>query len=134
MLNSPVHREYVRTDNWSVIARAKKDGEKESWFDVRIPNIAAGGLLFLSEKEYALGDVFLFELKIDPLTPGIVTTIPMSAKGVIRGDRGKSRDGLHSYSVEFIEISKSDKIRLDELIRMTNYKFKLDSESDIFDR
>lgn len=67
------------------------------------------------------------------MTPGLSGSIPMKTKGVIRGDRG-IRDNLHAYSVEFTMISKSDKIRLDELVRMTNYKYKLENDSDIFDR
>ena len=134
MLNTPVHRDYVRTDNWSVVALARKDADGEKWFDVRIPNIAAGGLLFTTDLTFEVGDVLYYDMKIDPLTPGITTTIPMKVKGIIRGNRGQDRDGLNSYSVEFLEISNNDRIRLDELIRMTNYKGKLDGESDIFDR
>jgi len=133
MIETRINREYVRTDCWSVIAKTCKEENGYNWLEVRIPNIAAGGLLFLSSEQYEAGDYLWFDLQIDPMTPGVVGNIRMKVKGQIKGDRGK-REGLHSYSVEFTEISKSDRIRLDELIRMTNFKYKLESTSDIFDR
>ena len=133
MLEAQINREYVRTDNWSIVAKVCRDEYTGKWVDVKIPNVAAGGLLFLTEATFEVGETLCFDLLIDPMTPGISGKIPMKAKGVVRGDRGM-RDGLHAYSVEFTEISKSNRIRLDELVRMTNYKYKLDSESDIFDR
>ena len=133
MLEPQINREYVRTDHWSVIAKISRDENAEKWIDVQIPNLAAGGLLFLTDLVFENGDELWFDLLIDPMMPGIAGKIPMRAKGVVRGDRGM-KDGLHAYSVEFLVISNSNRIRLDELVRMTNYKFKLDAESDIFDR
>jgi len=133
MLESQINREYVRTDCWSVVAKASKDENDERWFDVRIPNIAAGGLLFLSDLVFESGDSLWFELQIDPMTPGVVGNIRMKVKGEVKGNRGE-REGLNSYSVVFTEISHSNRIRLDELILMTNMRYKLESTSDIFDR
>ena len=133
MLENPIHRDYVRTDSWSVIATARRDGDAEHWFDVRIPNIAAGGMLFLAEGQYDVGEELWFDMQIDPMTPGITTKIPMKVKGEIKSYRGE-KDGLHSFSVEFTEILKSDRIRLDELVRKTSYQNMLGTESSIFDR
>ena len=133
MLETPIQREYVRTDNWSVTAKVSKDENAEQWVEVQVPNLAAGGLLFLSKTKYDIGDILWFDLLIDPMTPGITRKIPMKAKGEVRGDRGET-GGTYSYSVVFTEISKGDRIRLDELVHMTNYKYKLDAEADIFDR
>lgn len=133
MLEQQIQREYVRTDSWSVTAKIGDEKDAIRWTEVKVPNVAAGGLLFLSENDYEPGKMLWFDLLIDPMTPGIAGKIPMKVKGEVGGFRGK-RDDLNSYSVEFVEISKSDRIRLDELIRMTNFKYKLDSEGDLFDR
>lgn len=133
MLANQINREYVRTDSWSVVAKVSRDENAEQWTEVKIPNVAAGGLLFLTDLEFADDDELWFDLLIDPMMPGIAGKIPMKVKGVVRGDRG-IKDGLHAYSAVFTMISKGDRIRLDELVRMTNVKYKMDSESDIFDR
>ena len=133
MIETRINREYVRTDCWAVIAKTSREENRGNWLDVRVPNIAAGGLLFLSDLVYEAGESLWFDLQIDPLTPGVLGTIQMKTKGEVKGDRG-IREGLHAYSVEFIEISKSDRIRLDELIRITNVKYKMECDMDIFDR
>jgi len=101
----------------------------ERWSDAYVLDIAAGGLLFLTDTSYKMGELLWFDLQIDPMTPGISQKIIMKVKGEIIGDRGV-RDGKRSYSVRFAEISNEDRIRIDELVRMTNYKYKLDVESD----
>jgi hypothetical protein len=133
MLESQVNRDYVRTDNWSVTAKLSKEADASEWFDIKVTNMAAGGLLFLTDMTFETGDTIWIDMKIDPLAPGIFGTIPLKVTGVIRGSRG-TIEGKQAYAVEFTEISKSDRIRLDELVRMTNYKFKLETESDLFDR
>ena len=133
MIETRINREYVRTDCWSVVAKTSREEDYGSWIDVRVPNIAAGGLLFLTGLQYETGESLWFDLQIDPLTPGVSGMILMKVKGEIKGDRGV-REGQRAYSVEFTEISKSDRIRLDELVRITNLKYKLDSECDFFDR
>ena len=118
MWENPTNRAYVRTNTWSVTAKVSKDETAEEWFDTLVLDMAAGGLLFLSEIPHETGDHFWFDLLIDPMTPGIHGKIPMKVKGEVRGNRGM-RNGMNSYSVAFIEISKSDRIRLDELVRKT---------------
>ena len=135
MYETPINREYVRTDNWSVVAKTSKDKDAETWIDVLVPDVAAGGLLFLADVEYIIGDELWFELRIDPMTPGVYGTIRMVVRGAVRGDRGM-RNEKHAYSVVFTEISDGDKIRLDELIRLTNFRYKVDSDpgTEIFNR
>ena len=127
------NREYVRTDNWSVNAKVSKDRDAERWLPVEVPNIAAGGLLFLTDMVFNVGDELWVDMMIDPLTPGITGKIPMMVQGDITVDRGLVK-GLHAYAVRFTVISHSERIRLDELIRITNYKGRLDEQADIFDR
>ena len=130
MLKTPINRQYVRTGNWSVSALVS-NVDAQQWSEALVQNIAAGGLLFLTDISYEVGDLLLFDLQIDPMTPGICRKIPMKATGEIVSDRG-IKDGKHAFSVKFTDISKEDRIRIDELIRMTNYKYKLDSELDNF--
>jgi len=117
--------------NWSVNALVSKNGA-EQWSDARVLDIAAGGLLFIADMSYEKGDMLRLDLEIDPMTPGISRKIPVKVTGEITACRGV-RDGKLSYSVRFTEISKEDRIRIDELVRMTNYKYKLDSGLDSFD-
>jgi len=131
MLKTPINRQYVRTGSWSVSALVSKKDANE-WIGAHVLDIAAGGLLFLTEMPCEEGDLLQFDLQIDPMTPGISRRIPMKATGEITGDRGV-RDGKRAYSARFTDISKEDRIRIDELIRMTNYKYKMDSELDSLD-
>ena len=129
MLKTPVNREYVRTDSWSVVAKVSKEDPPERWVEVKVPNVAAGGLMFTTDTPFSIGDTLFFDLQIDPITPGIARIIKIKAKGEVRGDRDLN-NGLHSYGVEFLDIKKNDQIRLDELVRMTSVKYSMDSEAD----
>jgi len=130
MLDTPINRNYVRTGSWSITAKVCKD-EDGQWSDAPVLDIAAGGLLFVTDVYYEEGDILQFDLKIDPMTPGISQKIPMKVKGEITSDRGV-RDGKRAFSVKFTEISTADRIRIDELVRMTNYKYIMDAEQDTF--
>jgi len=132
MFDNPNNREFVRVGNWSVNAKICTNEGFGQWADVQVLNIAAGGLLFLTDLTFEKGDKIRFDLLIDPLTPGVPMKIPMKVVGEIRDDRG-TKSGMRSYSIEFTEISNNDRIRLDELVRHTNYKFKIYAESDCLD-
>ena len=131
MWETPINRRYVRTGNWSISAVAGKE-DAEKWSDVSVHDIAAGGLLFTSEMPYETGDLLRFDLLIDPMAPGIARRIPMNVKGKITEERSM-RDGKRTYSVIFTEISRDDRVRLDELVRITNYKCMLDTGLDYLD-
>ncbi|MCL2253446.1 MAG: PilZ domain-containing protein [Lachnospiraceae bacterium] len=112
-------RDYVRTNNFSVNAKISEDGKV--WQKVKVPNIAAGGLLFLTDNVYEPGHELWFNLEIDTKIT-IVVPISVKLKGVIKVDRGLEEQ-LHMYAVIFTDISKSDQIRLDELVRMAIAKY-----------
>ena len=131
MLENPIHRDYMRTDSWSITAKVSRENDSENWFDVKVPNIAAGGALVVTETLFEIGEVIQIDMEIDPVAPGFSRKIPIKTKSVVRGDRG-TKEGKHIYSVEFKGISNNDRTRLDELVRMTNYSQKLFSESDSF--
>ena len=132
MYDNPTSRAYVRTNAWSVTAKVSKDEAAEEWYDALVLDMAAGGLLFLSEIAHETGDELWFDLQIDPMTPGISGKIPMKVKGEVKGHRGK-RNGMNSYSIAFTDISKNDRIRLDELVRMTISSYRVDAD-DFFSR
>jgi len=133
MLENPISRAYVRTDNWAISAKIGDDRDAAQWREIKVLDMAAGGMLILTDTPCVIGDEKWFDLLIDPMTPGVRGKIPMMIKGEIKGDRG-SRDGLSSFSVAFTDISQSDRIRLDELIRITTQKYRVDAESNMFDR
>ena len=131
MWENPTNRAYVRTNTWSVTAKVSKDETAEEWFDALVLDMAAGGLLFLTDVSHETGDQLWFDLLIDPMTPGIHGKIPMKVEGEVRGNRGM-RNGMNSYSVAFTVISKSDKIRLDELVRMTINSYNADADDFLY--
>ena len=123
MMDYRVSRQYVRTDNWSVKAKASEgESDKGRWFDVKISEISAGGFLCEKDMVFKKGDTLWFKLHIDPMIPGISDEIKMKVKGVVRSDRGKSESGL-SYGIEFVEIAEPDRLRLDALVTRTISRF-----------
>ncbi|MCL2719507.1 MAG: PilZ domain-containing protein [Lachnospiraceae bacterium] len=112
-------RDYVRTNNFTVSAKISEDGK--IWHEVKVPNIAAGGLLILTDRDYAPSDVLWFDLKIDPRL-AIIVPITLKIKGVVKVDRG-IYDDKRMYAIVFTDISLSDQIRLDELVHMAAHKY-----------
>ena len=112
-------RDYVRTNNFTINAKISKDGKV--WHEVKVPNIAAGGLLFLTERDYQCGDEVWFDMKIDPRLARIVP-VTMKLKGSVRVGRDDMAD-KHQYALMFTDISTSDQIRLDELVHMAAHKY-----------
>ena len=112
-------RDYVRTNNFTVSARISKDGKV--WHEVKVPNIAAGGLLIHTDQDFICGEEVWFDMKIDPR---IVRIVPISVKtkGVVKVERGDYAD-KHQYAITFTQMSTSDQIRLDELVHMAAHKY-----------
>lgn len=107
-------RDYVRTNSFKVNAKISEDGKV--WYDVKVPNIAAGGLLVLTSREYKAGDELWFNLEIDPCITYVIP-IKIRLKGIVKNDRGLYGNE-RMYAVVFSEISTGDQIRLDELVHM----------------
>ena len=117
------NRSYARISNWNIDAKISEDGS--TWFDAHVVDIAASGLFFLTDKPYNEGAVLWFDMSIDPKIIEVRNRIKMKVKAVIRSDRGV-KNNLRAFGAEFTEISDSDTIRLDELIRITNVRYGLD--------
>jgi hypothetical protein len=112
-------RDYVRTNNFAVHAKASADGKH--WHEVKVPNIAAGGLLILTDREHKLDDELWFDLRIDPRL-AIIVPIELKLKGVVKVDRGM-HDDKRMYAIIFSEISANDQIRLDEIVKKAIAKY-----------
>jgi len=113
----------------AIVSGDKNDGAGKR-VGARVQDIAAGGLLFLTDEPFEVGEELWLELDIDPMIPGIYGRIHMEAKGEIRGDRG-IRDGRYAYSVEFTEITNENRTRLDELIRLTNFRYRAEADFEL---
>ena len=114
------NRSYARISNWNIDAKLSEDGNQ--WFDANVIDIAASGLFFLTDRPYAEGDSLWFDMLIDPKIIEVHKKIKLKVKAIIRSDRGV-KNNLRAFGAEFIEISDSDTIRLDELIRVTNERY-----------
>ena len=114
-------RRYVRTSRWNIAAKMSKDARQ--WTKVEVPNIAAGGLLFQTDKTFAIEDIVWFDLEIEPMMMGLMGTLHIKKqKAVVVADRG-AQENMNSYAVEFLEMSEKHRISLDELIHLTNTRF-----------
>ena len=126
-----INRNYVRTDDMVVTAKVSEDAK--NWFSASVPNIAAAGLLFLSEKAYKEGDLLWLDLDVNPRLPEMIEHFHVKTKALVKNVR-KEQDKMNSYGVVFTEISENDRIRLDEMIRLKLSKssgFLVDDDSDV---
>lgn len=112
-------RDYVRTNNFAVHAKVSADGK--TWYEVQVPNIAAGGLLILTDREQKIDDELWFDLRIDPRI-AIIVPIQLKLKGVVKVDRGM-HDDKRMYAIIFSEITANDQIRLDEIVKKAIAKY-----------
>jgi hypothetical protein len=126
MLNQ-TRRGYTRTSSWEVSAKISAD--KHKWTEAEVLDIAAGGLLFLADSSHNVGEQFYFDLEINPKLLEVHGAVKIKVKGQIKSDRGVQKK-KNAYSVEFTEISRSDQIRLDELVRLSTAKFRLHDVDD----
>jgi len=126
-MESQIRRGYVRTDNWRVHAKINVDGK--DWHEVEVPDMAAGGLRFVTDMDIPAGSAVWFDLSIDPKIIEIYGEIHIKAKAVVKSDRGLE-GGHHSYGVVFSEIASADQIRLDELITLAIHKYKMEGSGE----
>ena len=122
-------RAYVRTDNWSVHASISKTEVSKQWEEVEVTEMSAGGLTFNSTTQFSIDDILWFDLNINPMIAGMPYEFNAKIKGKIKSDRGQT-GGSHEYGIEFQELPYSTRVRLDELVRLTISKYKLDMSSE----
>ncbi|MCL2755165.1 MAG: hypothetical protein FWD35_05565 [Oscillospiraceae bacterium] len=120
---NPTRRGYQRTDRFTIIGKARPASDvpvKGGWDSIDVLNMAAGGLLFIIEKAYSVGDVLEFELDIDTNVISRLENyqsikINVKCRAVVKYHMGIQGD-KNTYGAAITEMSQSDKIRLDELI------------------
>jgi len=114
-LNFENRRQNQRTNMWNVVAKAGE--EKKLWFSVVIPNISVGGLSFITDKPFKVGDRLWFDLDVDPVLPSI-DKFKLLIQCEIKNAR--ELDGaIMSYGAIFCDISNATSARLSELIDRT---------------
>jgi hypothetical protein len=113
-------REYLRTDRFTIIGKAKEKKDSVQWLEVDVLNMAAGGLLFAIGGAFDIDQELHFDLHIDTNVisrmenyQSIKLDLQFAAK--IKYHMGIHGDG-NIYGAAITEISQSKKIQLDELI------------------
>ena len=114
-MDRQIRREYIRTDSWRVEAKVSED--MKTWFNVEVPDISAGGLMFNTDKLYNVGDILWLEVYINPKMLHI-GDINIKSKAVVKSVR-EVRGGHNAVGVEFRELPKNTQIHLDEVINWT---------------
>lgn len=114
--NNKSRRSFGRTDK--VICKLYVSKGAEKWTEVYAVNISAGGTKFISRNiELQENDVIF--VRIDVLSGFSEFVFKTKAK-ISR------KEGTETYAVEFLDMSKTNQIMLDEIIHANNKKFTAD--------
>jgi hypothetical protein len=123
MDNNLSRRGYLRTDRFKITGKAmsaKSKDKSEQWVEVDVLNMAAGGLLFSIEAEYAIDETVCFDLCIDSNVISRMDSYQSIKLDVEFKAEIKYHMGIHgninTYGAAITEMSQSKKIQLDELI------------------
>ena len=123
-MNIGIRREYVRTDDWDITAKVSADTQK--WFDVKVSDMSAGGLMFHFNSDagfdivYKENDIVCLDVHINPRMLHI-GDIRIEAKAVIKSVRESG--GGYAVGAEFAELPQNTKIHLDEVISWTKTRY-----------
>jgi hypothetical protein len=113
-------REYLRTDRFTIVGKAKPNSDSADWLEVDVLNMAAGGLLFTIDTSFEMNQEVLFDLSIDTNVISRMENyqsikIDLQFKAKVKYHMGIAGDG-NTYGAAITEMSQSKKIQLDELI------------------
>ncbi len=109
-------RSFGRTDK--VICKLYVSKGAEKWTEVYAANISAGGTKFIS-RNIMLEENDVIFVRIDVLSGFSEFVFKTKAK-ISR------KEGNETYAVEFLDMSKTNQIMLDEIIHANNKKFTAD--------
>ncbi len=109
-------RSFGRTDK--VICKLYVSKGAEKWTEVYAVNISAGGTKFIS-RNIMLEENDVIFVRIDVLSGFSEFVFKTKAK------IGR-KEGNETYAVEFLDMSKTNQIMLDEIIHANNKKFTAD--------
>jgi len=107
-------RSFGRTDK--VICKLYISKGAEKWTEVYAVNISAGGTKFIS-RNIVLEESDIIFVRVDVLSGFSEFVFKTKAK-ISR------KEGNETYAVEFLEMSKTNQIMLDEIIHANNKKFE----------
>ena len=85
--------------------------DRQQWVRVHVLDISCGGLRFMADREFIIGDNLWFDLYVTSAKRNLT----LKVRGEILDELG-GQDVMHIYRVEFKEISNEDRINLDELV------------------
>jgi len=111
--NNKSRRSFGRTDK--VICKLYVSKGAERWTEVYAVNISAGGTKFIS-RNIELQEKDIIFVRIDVLSGFSEFVFKTKAK-ISR------KEGNETYAVEFLDMSKTNQIMLDEIIHANNKKF-----------
>ena len=111
--NNKSRRSFGRTDK--VICKLYVSKGAERWTEVYASNISAGGTKFISRNiNLEIGDIIF--VRIDVLSGFSEFVFKTKAK-ISR------KENAETYAVEFLDMSKTNQIMLDEIIHANNNRF-----------
>lgn len=109
-------RSFGRTDK--VICKLYVSKGAEKWTEVYAVNISAGGTKFIS-RNIVLEEGDIIFVRVDVLS-GLSEFVFKTKAKISR------KEGMETYAVEFLDMSKTNQIMLDEIVHANNKRFSDD--------
>lgn len=94
-----------------IICKALISPDKKLWNEIEVIDISAGGLKFVSKKEYSVKEKFNVDLTVF----NAYSEFNMRFEGIIV--RKSTSNNETTYGVEFVNSNKYQQIQLDEIIK-----------------
>lgn len=111
-------RKSVRTNNFTVTAKVKREGGV--WSEAEVSDISAGGLLFFSKEAFSKGEKILIDLTIEPIV--LIRFNPLRIETQAEVLKGCDENASH-YAAVFKGMVSSVEKELDILITKIYSKF-----------
>ena len=111
--NNKSRRSFGRTDK--VLCKLYVSKGAEKWTEVYAVNISAGGTKFIS-RNIELQENDIIFVRVDVLS-GFSEFVFKTKARISR------KEGNETYAVEFLDMSKTNQIMLDEIVHANNKKF-----------
>lgn len=105
----------VRTSLLGVSAKISRDGWK--WEDVLVKDVSDGGLSFLAETEYPIGEKLVLEGEASDFARGMDISCDVRVVFVTESE------GKYLYGVRFVNMSKEQQIGLGIFIELMVTKY-----------
>lgn len=106
----------IRTNLLGVSAKISKDGWK--WEEVAVKDISDGGLGFVADSEYPIGEKLLLEGEASDFARGMDISCDIKVVFV-----GNTPDGKYLFGVRFMNMSKAQQTGLSIFIELMVTKY-----------